>query len=83
MKSKTLATWLAVVGGSVGLHRFSLFGWRDRVGWLHPWPALLGLYGLQRVQAFGQDDHAAWVLIPIGGLAAPRGATGGRGRAVR
>ena len=68
MKSKTLATWIALIGGSLGLHRFYLFGWRDPLGWLHPWPTLLGLYGLQRVRDFGQDDHAAWVLIPIGGV---------------
>jgi hypothetical protein len=68
MKSKTLATWIALVGGSLGLHRFYLFGWRDVWGWLHPWPTLLGLYGLQRVRELGQDDHAAWVLIPIGGV---------------
>jgi hypothetical protein len=68
MKSKTLATWIALLGGSLGLHRFYLFGWRDVWGWLHPWPTLLGLYGILRVRQFGQDDHAAWVLIPIGGL---------------
>jgi hypothetical protein len=68
MKSKTLATWIALVGGSLGLHRFYLFGWRDAWGWLHPWPTLLGLYGLQRVHDYGQDDHVAWVLLPIGGL---------------
>ena len=68
MKSKTLATWIALVGGSLGLHRFYLFGWRDAWAWLHPWPTLLGLYGLQRVRQFGQDDHVAWVLIPIGGV---------------
>jgi len=68
MKSKTLATWIALVGGSLGLHRFYLFGWRDVWGWLHPVPAALGLYGLHRVREFGQDDHAAWVLIPIGGV---------------
>jgi hypothetical protein len=67
MKSKTLATWIALVGGSFGLHRFYLHGWRDVWGWLHPWPTLLGLYGLQRVQQYGQDDHVAWVLLPIGG----------------
>ena len=42
MKSKTLATWIALVGGSLGLHRFYLFGLRDAWGWLHPWPTLLG-----------------------------------------
>ena len=67
-RSKTLATWLAVVGGSLGLHRFYLHGWRDRWGWLFPWPTLAGLAGLQRMRSFGQDDHVAWLLIPLLGL---------------
>jgi hypothetical protein len=67
-RSKTVATWLALVGGSFGLHRFYLYGWRDLPGWLLPWPTLLGLAGVQRMRAFGQDDHVAWVLIPVLGL---------------
>ena len=64
-KSKTLATWIAVVFGSLGLHRFYLHGFRDVWGWLYPVPTLLGLYGLQRVQQFGQDDQLSWALIPM------------------
>ncbi|MEN9544913.1 MAG: hypothetical protein RLZZ598_1746, partial [Pseudomonadota bacterium] len=67
-KSKALATWLAFLGGSFGLHRFYLHGWRDWAGWLHPWPTLLGLYGAQRMLEFGQDDRLSWVLVPILGL---------------
>jgi hypothetical protein len=67
-KSKTLAAWIALLGGSFGLHRFYLYGMRDRLGWLHPWPTLLGLYGVQRVLEFGQDDHLAWALIPLLGM---------------
>lgn len=67
-KSKTLATWIALIGGGFGLHRFYLFGLRDLWGWLHPVPALLGLYGLRRVQQFGQDDALSWALIPLLGL---------------
>ena len=67
-KSKTLATWIALIGGSLGLHRFYLHGFRDVLGWLHPLPTLIGAYGVQRVQQFGQDDHLSWVLIPILGL---------------
>jgi hypothetical protein len=68
-RSKSLATWIAVVGGALGLHRFYLHGWRDWHGWLYPLPTLLGLAGVQRMNAFGQDDHAAWLLIPLLGLA--------------
>lgn len=67
-RSKSLATWLAVIGGTLGLHRFYLFGWRDLPGWLHPVPTLLGLAGIQRMSAFGQDDRIAWILIPVLGL---------------
>ena len=67
-RSKTLATWLAVLGGTLGLHRFYLHGWRDFVAWLYPLPTLLGLGGVQRMRAFGQDDRIAWVLIPLLGL---------------
>jgi hypothetical protein len=68
-RSKTLAAWLAVVGGAFGLHRFYLHGWRDLIGWLYPVPTLLGLAGVQRMRAFGQDDRVAWLLIPLLGLA--------------
>jgi hypothetical protein len=68
LRSKTVATWLAVLGGCFGLHRFYLYGWRDLPGWLLPWPTLLGLAGVQRMRAFGQDDPVAWVLIPVLGL---------------
>ncbi len=67
-RSKSLATWLAVIGGTLGLHRFYLHGWRDLPGWLFPLPTLLGLAGVQRMSAFGQDDRVAWVLIPMLGL---------------
>ena len=50
MKNKTLAAWLAFVGGPLGLHRFYLHGLTDMLGWLLPIPTALGLYGIQRVQ---------------------------------
>jgi hypothetical protein len=67
-KSKTLATWIAVAGGTLGLHRFYLHGFRDVAGWLHPCPTMLGLIGLQRLREFGQDDRLAWALLPLLGL---------------
>lgn len=67
-KSKSLATWLAIVAGSLGAHRFYLHGWRDLWGWLHPVPTLAGLAGLVRMQNLGQDDKVAWLLIPLFGL---------------
>jgi hypothetical protein len=67
-KSKTVAVWLALIGGSLGLHRFYLRGLGDWVGWLHPVPTALGWYGVERVLAYGQDDKLSWVLIPLLGL---------------
>ncbi|ART49144.1 hypothetical protein [Acidovorax carolinensis] len=68
MKNKTVAAWLAFVGGPLGLHRFYLHGLSDMLGWLLPIPTALGLYGIQRVQELGQDDHYSWVLIPLLGF---------------
>ena len=72
-KSKTLATWLALLGGSLGLHRFYLHGWQDLVGWLHPLPTVIGLYGVQRAVSLGQDDTLSWALIPLLGIALTAG----------
>ncbi|MBS3997375.1 MAG: hypothetical protein KGZ67_08560, partial [Hydrogenophaga sp.] len=70
-RNKTLAAWLATVGGSMGLHRFYLRGLSDWIGWLHPMAAGLGWWGVTRAQALGQDDQLAWMLIPfLGGSVA-------------
>ncbi len=68
MKNKTLATWLTFLGGPLGLHRFYLNGMGDAMGWLLPIPTALGLYGVERVQQFGLDDHMSWWLIPLLGF---------------
>ena len=68
MKSKTLSTWLTFIGGPLGLHRFYLFGFGDWLGWLLPIPTAMGLYGISRVQDFGQDDLMSWWLIPLVGF---------------
>ena len=68
MKNKTIAAWLAFLGGPLGLHRFYLFGFGDMLGWLLPVPTALGVYGIQRVQQWGQDDQLSWLLIPLLGF---------------
>ena len=68
MKNKTVATWLAFVGGPMGLHRFYLWGRSDRLGWLLTIPTLFGLYGVLRAREFGLDDQWSWVLIPLLGF---------------
>ena len=67
-KNKTVAAWLAFLGGPLGLHRFYLHGLGDMLGWLLPIPTALGIYGIQRVQQLGQDDHISWMLIPLLGF---------------
>ncbi|MEO7338106.1 MAG: hypothetical protein ABIV63_16150 [Caldimonas sp.] len=67
-RSKTFATWLALLGGCLGLHRFYLYGFGDRWGWLLWLPTAVGAYGVLRMRALGQDDQLAWVLIPLLGF---------------
>jgi len=67
-KNKTIATWLALLAGTLGAHRFYLHGPRDILAWLIPLPSLIGLAGAVRMSNLGQDDHAAWLLIPLLGL---------------
>lgn len=67
-KSKSVATWVAVLGGTLGLHRFYLHGFADKLGWLHPLPTALGVAGVMRIRNLGQDDHLAWLLVPLFGL---------------
>jgi hypothetical protein len=67
-RSKTLATWLALLAGPLGLHRMYLNGLRDPWAWAHLPPTLAGLVGLSRIREFGQDDRLAWALLPVLGL---------------
>ena len=68
MKNKTLAAWISLLGGPLGLHRFYLYGWSDSLGWAIPVPTLIGLYGVLRARHFGLDDQWSWVLIPFLGF---------------
>ncbi|MBK1686925.1 TM2 domain-containing protein [Rubrivivax gelatinosus] len=67
-RSKTAAAWLAFALGAFGAHRFYLHGPRDAPGWLHLPPTAAGLAGAVRLQTLGQDDRAAWLLLPLLGL---------------
>ncbi len=66
--NKTIAAWLAFLGGPLGLHRFYLHGPFDVWAWMHPIPTALGIYGFERVNQFGVDDRLSWVLIPLLGF---------------
>ncbi|MBI5717848.1 MAG: TM2 domain-containing protein [Burkholderiales bacterium] len=67
-RSKTLAAWLALLFGSLGLHRIYLRGAGDKLAWAHVPVTTLGLVGAERMSALGQDDRLAWVLVPLLGL---------------
>ncbi len=67
-RSRAVATWLALLGGGLGLHRFYLHGSRDLWAWLHPWPTLVGAYGFWRMREFGVDDARGSLLVPFLGI---------------
>lgn len=67
-RSKTVAAWLALCLGPLGLHRAYLHGLRDKLAWLHLAPTAAGLLGVMRLRNLGQDDRLAWILIPVLGL---------------
>jgi hypothetical protein len=68
LRSKTLAAWLAVLGGTLGLHRMYLHGLADGWAWAQVPVTALGLVGLHRLLTLGQDDRTAWLLLPLLGL---------------
>ena len=68
MKNKTLAVWLTFLLGPLGMHRFYLYGFSDKLGWLLPLPTALGWHGIQRALELGQDDPLSWLLIPLLGF---------------
>lgn len=68
IKNKTIATWLAFIFGQLGLHRFYLFSFKDKLAWLHPLISSIGWYGVYRVRTLGQDDQLAWLLVPLLGF---------------
>jgi hypothetical protein len=68
MKNKTIAVWVTLLLGPLGLSRLYVKGQIDLPGWLLVIPTLLGLYGVQRARSLGLDDHLSWLLMPFLGL---------------
>jgi len=62
-RSRAVATWLAVVAGTLGAHRFYLYGTRDLLAWLHVPPTLVGAYGWWRMRELGVDDARGSLLV--------------------
>ncbi len=67
-RSKTIAAWLALLLGALGVHRLYLNGLHDRLAWLYMLPTVVGSYGALRMRSLGQDDVLSWLLIPLLGL---------------
>lgn len=68
MKNKTTTTYLALLIGIFGAHRFYLKGFRDGWGWLQVVVTAMGLVGMRRIWMLGQDDKLAWMLVPLFGF---------------
>ncbi len=67
MKNKTIAVWLTLTVGALGLHRLYL-GHYDWIAKLSPIPTLLGFCGVLRARSMGVDDQWSWLLIPLLGF---------------
>jgi hypothetical protein len=68
MRNKTIAVWLTLLAGPLGLHRLYTAGRFDRLSWALLLPTLIGAYGVMRAREVGLDDHLSWLLIPWIGL---------------
>jgi TM2 domain-containing membrane protein YozV len=68
LKNKTITTYLALLIGIFGVHRFYLRGLGDKWGWLQLIVTLIGLVGMRRIWVLGQDDRLAWALVPLVGF---------------
>lgn len=68
MKNKTVALWLTLLGGPLGLHRLYMRGRFDVLASLLAAASLVGLYGVYRARTLGVDDQVSWVLIPFLGF---------------
>jgi hypothetical protein len=64
-KNKTLSCLLSVLGGSLGIHRFYLYGRRDVFGWVYFAASII--YLIMLAAFWGKDSLAANValLFPI------------------
>lgn len=67
-RSKTLTATLAFLLGSLGAHRFYLYGMRDAFGWLHLVATLLGIPGVLLLIATMRSSPLGWMLAVPGAL---------------
>ncbi len=67
-RSKTLTAALAFLLGSVGAHRFYLYGFRDKYGWAHIVGTLLGVRGVLLLIATERTSTLGWALAIPGAI---------------
>lgn len=67
-RSKTLTAALAFLFGSVGAHRFYLYGPRDLWAWAHVIGTLAGIPGVLLLAATERASIPGWVLAVIGAI---------------
>ncbi|AJC21803.1 TM2 domain-containing protein [Pandoraea pulmonicola] len=67
-KSKTLTAGLAMLFGTIGLHRFYLYGLRDRFGWAHIVGSACGIAGWGLLVTSELRSPAGWVLTILGAI---------------
>ncbi|GGD68294.1 membrane protein [Caballeronia grimmiae] len=61
-RSKTLTAALAFLFGSIGLHRFYLYGMRDKYGWAHIVGIVMGAFGYLMLAASERTSVLGWAL---------------------
>ncbi|MDR5737803.1 MULTISPECIES: NINE protein [unclassified Caballeronia] len=67
-RSKTLTAALAFLFGSIGLHRFYLYGMRDRYGWAHIVGIVMGAFGYLMLAASERTSVLGWALALPGAV---------------
>lgn len=67
-RSKTITAALAFFFGSLGAHRFYLYGTRDIYGWAHLLGTLIGIPGVMLVVASERASMLGWALAFLGAV---------------
>ena len=67
-RSKTLTAALAFLFGSLGAHRFYLYGWRDVYGWAHLLATIVGIPGFMLLVASERTASLGWWLAVPGSI---------------
>jgi TM2 domain-containing membrane protein YozV len=67
-RSKTITAALAFFLGSLGAHRFYLYGKRDIYGWAHLLATLIGIPGVMLLVASERSSMLGWVLAFSGAV---------------